>query len=124
EPSTSGSAWVPNPTGRNQHSMCPPANDERVREILTKYDHEEIKDPACIKKMLEREYGIYMLERTISQRRQTFGLLSSGQTTKLLSDTLKKQLVLDQLTKDPLMRKGPDTIKEAIRQETGYDLTQ
>ncbi|KIJ41027.1 hypothetical protein M422DRAFT_172686 [Sphaerobolus stellatus SS14] len=42
---------------------------------------------------------------------------------ELLPDTLKKQLVLDQLAKDPLMQKGPDTIKEAIRQATGYDLT-
>ena len=51
-------------------------------------------------------------------------MLSSGQTTKILSETYKRQLVLDQLAKDPLMRKAPDTIKENIRMETGYDLTR
>jgi hypothetical protein len=37
---------------------------------------------------------------------------------------MKRQLVLDQMAKDPNRRQGPSMIKENIRFYTGYNLTR
>ncbi|KIJ48968.1 hypothetical protein M422DRAFT_161903 [Sphaerobolus stellatus SS14] len=111
----SSSSWVPNPTGKNQYSECPPPNNLKVAKILSEYDHKGSKHPSRVSRMLRSEHGI---------TRQTFNLKSSHQTTQELPELQKRQLVLDQLSKDPLMRKIPNLIKEAIRLKTGYDLTR
>jgi hypothetical protein len=63
-------------------------------------------------------------ERSIARRRKEFGLLGSGKTTEMLSEPVKKQLVLDQLAKDPLGNHGPRTVKEGIAFDTGIHLTR
>lgn len=50
--------------------------------------------------------------------------MSSHQTTQTLPENVKRQLVLDQLEKDPSRQQGPALIKEGIRMTTGIDLTR
>ena len=42
----------------------------------------------------------------------------------MLPNTVKRQLVLDQMSKDPERRKGPRLVKAAIARETGIHLTR
>ncbi|KAG1852177.1 hypothetical protein F4604DRAFT_1518149, partial [Suillus subluteus] len=50
--------------------------------------------------------------------------LGSGQLTRLLPGSTKWQLVLDQLARDPLHRRGPRLVREAIVADTGHLLTR
>ena len=50
--------------------------------------------------------------------------MASGKTTQMLPDSIKEQLVRDQLAKDPLGRLGPRTIKERLALDTGIHLTR
>ncbi|KIJ25003.1 hypothetical protein M422DRAFT_194010, partial [Sphaerobolus stellatus SS14] len=63
-------------------------------------------------------------ERTVSRRKKDYGIMDSHTTTCTLPDTVKSQLVVDQLEMDPGRRQGPAVIKESIRMKTGYDLTR
>lgn len=63
-------------------------------------------------------------EATVARRRKQYGLQGSGQTTRGLPDTVKRQMVADQLSKDPKSRKGPKTVREAIAFDTGVKLTR
>lgn len=62
--------------------------------------------------------------RTVARRRKAYGLQGSGATTQEMPLPEKRQLVLDELAKDPLGRKGPEAIKEAISLNTGIRLTR
>lgn len=62
--------------------------------------------------------------RTVARHRKTYGLRGSGATTQEMPLPEKRQLVLDELAKDPLGRKGPGAIKEAISLNTGIQLTR
>ena len=61
---------------------------------------------------------------SIARRFKRLGLTASSLTTERLPETVKRQLVLDQLEKDPGNRKGPKLIKEAIAFDTGLHLTR
>lgn len=65
-------------------------------------------------------------EATVARRLKKFSLFASGKTTQLLPETAKRQLVLDEMAKDPTGRQGPRTIKENLAFQgvplTRYDL--
>ncbi|KAG1845558.1 hypothetical protein F4604DRAFT_1662541 [Suillus subluteus] len=118
------STHVPNPEGRNQHGQCPPKSDQFVQKVLTQYHHDNITNRKKISHLLKAEHGITMSEATVSRRRQQFGLLGSNQSTRSLPNSTKRQLVLDQLAQDPLHRRGPRLVREAIVADTGNLLTR
>lgn len=51
-------------------------------------------------------------------------LHGSRTTSHTLADTVKRQLVLDQMAKDPGRRQGPDLIKEGIAFDRGIHLSR
>jgi len=112
-----------NPAGKNQHTDCPPPDDERVAELLRAYHHKKIMSRKLIQTMLLAE-GITMSEATISRRRKALGLLGSGTATRVTPAVVKRQMVLDQMSKDPTSRQGPKTIQEGILFDTGISLTR
>ncbi|KAG2144454.1 uncharacterized protein EDB93DRAFT_1251690 [Suillus bovinus] len=99
-------------------------NDPFLWKILTQYHHDNITNRSKISCLLQAEHGIVMSEATVVRRRQQFGLLGSGQLTCLLPRSIKQQLVLDQLAQDPLHRRGPHLVREAIVVDTGNLLTR
>ncbi|KZP06766.1 hypothetical protein FIBSPDRAFT_914630 [Athelia psychrophila] len=114
-----------NSTGRNQYTNCPPVNDERTQQLLTKYHRCGITNRDIISDLLLQEIpSITMSPPTVAQRMRGLGLSASGATTKMLPETVKRQLVLDEMGKDPLAKLGPRTVKDNIRDETGIHLTR
>ncbi|KAH7903949.1 hypothetical protein BJ138DRAFT_1019807 [Hygrophoropsis aurantiaca] len=113
-----------NPLGKNQHGDCPSLDDEKVATILRDYNRRNIVSKKTIKALLLAEHNIKMSEATITRRRQALGLHASGATTKTMSDTIKRQLILDQMAKDPTSHQGPRIIKENIALDTGIHLTR
>ncbi|KAF8555790.1 hypothetical protein OG21DRAFT_1410338 [Imleria badia] len=93
--------FVPNPNGKNQHKDCPSSDNDRVAEILHEYHHRNITNKKLISKLLLAEHGIRMSEATVTRRRKSLGLHGSRTTSHTLSATVKRQLVLDQMAKDP-----------------------
>ena len=61
--------------------------------------------------------------RTVVRRRKAYGLLGSGATTRAMPSSASRQLVLDQIAKDPTSKHGPKTIGEGIVFEMGVHLT-
>ncbi|KAG1844733.1 hypothetical protein C8R48DRAFT_617819 [Suillus tomentosus] len=118
------SSRVPNPEGKNQYQHCPRKNDPFIQRILTQYHHDNITNRSKISRLLQAEHGIVMSEATVARCRQQFGLLGSGQLTRLLPQSIKPQLVLDQLARDPLHHCGPRLVREAIVADTGNLLTR
>ncbi|KIJ34012.1 hypothetical protein M422DRAFT_263968 [Sphaerobolus stellatus SS14] len=99
-------------------------DDQHVKELIFKYDWEGIKSLKIISEMLLKEHNIEMHPQTVSCRKKDYGLLNSHKTTTTLPETFKKQLVVDQLERDPGCCQGPTLIKEGIRMRTGVDLTR
>ena len=60
----------------------------------------------------------------MARRRKALGLLGSKSATRNTPDLVKRQLVLDQMAKDPSSRKGPRLIRESITFDTGIPLTR
>ena len=61
---------------------------------------------------------------TITRRRKALGIKGSGATTKELTDTEKRQLILDQMAKHPTRGMGPRRMQEAIAADAGVQLTR
>ncbi|KAG2140218.1 uncharacterized protein EDB93DRAFT_1241888 [Suillus bovinus] len=123
------SSHVPNPEGKNQYQHCPlirywVVTDPFLQKILTQYHHDNITNRSKISRLLQAEHGIVMSEATVARCQQQFGLLGSGQLTCLLPWSIKRQLVLDQLARDPLHCRGPRLVREAIVADTGNLLTR
>ncbi|KAF9461875.1 hypothetical protein BDZ94DRAFT_791699 [Collybia nuda] len=112
-----------NPSGKNQHKDCPPPNDQRVEEILREYHRKGITARKQISKMLMKE-GIKMSEATVTRRRKDLGLLGSGTATRITPEIVRRQLVVDQMSKDPSSSAGPRTVRERIAFDTGILLTR
>ena len=60
----------------------------------------------------------------MTRRRRLLGLHGSRTTTRVLPVTVKRQLVLDQMSKDPARRQGPDLIKEGIAFDQGVHISR
>ena len=56
--------------------------------------------------------------------KQKLGLKGSGSMTKALPNTVKRQMLLKQMAKDPTGKQGPCTINEAITCDEGVHITQ
>ncbi|KIJ53062.1 hypothetical protein M422DRAFT_243033 [Sphaerobolus stellatus SS14] len=102
-----------NPQGHNQHPHCSFKDDKKAKKLLCDYDWQGVKSPETISQLL-----------TVSRRKKDYGLMNSHKTTITLPETVKCQLVLDELERDPGRRQGPPLIKEAIHMRTGIDLTR
>jgi hypothetical protein len=63
-------------------------------------------------------------ESSVARRRRALGLYASGVTTRQLPETIKRQLVLTQMSKDPEKKLGPRMIKQLIARDTGIHLTR
>jgi hypothetical protein len=60
----------------------------------------------------------------VAHHRSTIGLKGSATMMKALPDTVKQQLVLDQMAKDPMGMQGPRIIKEGIAHDMGQSISQ
>ncbi|THH28616.1 hypothetical protein EUX98_g5570 [Antrodiella citrinella] len=99
-------------------------DDEKVAELLKEYQRRNITNKHTVSHLLLAEHGIEMSGSTIVRRRRELGLKGSGRTTREMSENEKRQLLMDQLAKDPGRTRGPRTIKEAIAHETSVHLTR
>ena len=65
----------------------------------------------------------YTSTATITWRKKKLGLKGSSITTKSIPDIVKRQMVLDQMAKDPTRMQGPWTVKEGIAHDMGEQIT-
>ena len=63
-------------------------------------------------------------ESSISRRKRKLGLKASHLTTLELDVNVKRQLILDQMAKDPKGRLGARMVKQGILRDTGIHLTR
>ncbi|KIJ31042.1 hypothetical protein M422DRAFT_186406 [Sphaerobolus stellatus SS14] len=84
-----------------------PRDDEHLKQLIFEYDRQGIKSPKMISNLLLAEHNIQISRKVI----------------QTIPDTMKCQLVLDQLKLDPGRCQGPRLIKEGIHMCTGIDLT-
>lgn len=124
EPSTHKSHHNRNPQGKNQYPECPPRGDADLERLLRDYHRRGITSRIKLSELFKAIHGITISPAGISRRRKDLGLTGSMLTTRQLSSTQKRQLVLDQLAKDPTRRQGPRTIREGILRDTGIMLTR
>ncbi|KAJ3517592.1 hypothetical protein NLJ89_g415 [Agrocybe chaxingu] len=113
-----------NKYGKNQYKDRPPPDDPHVAELLTAYHRNGINDRREVSKLLLEEHGITLSESSISRRKRKLGLRASHITTQELSESVKIQLILDQMAKDPSGKLGPRMIKQGIFKDTGVQLTR
>ena len=60
----------------------------------------------------------------MSRRFKFLGLKCAGATTKELEPEVIRQHILDEMAGDPLRRRGPSAVKEAIALKTGFHITR
>lgn len=121
--------------------LTAPPGDPQVDEALREYQRKGVINRKKLSQLISKDLNVQircvsiswacnpMVLRhnspaTIGRRRKALGLKGSGHTTQELPPIEKRQLVLNQLAKDPAQRKGPQSIKEAIALETGVLLTR
>ncbi|KIJ42543.1 hypothetical protein M422DRAFT_254322 [Sphaerobolus stellatus SS14] len=124
EPDSSRNLRNRNPTGKNQYANCPPPRDETVEFLLRKYHRNGVTNRNILSELLKAEHSIQISPSTVARRLRKLGLRASGAMTQALPESTKRQLILNELDKDPTSRKGPPTIKDEIRQNTGIHLTR
>ncbi|TFK58765.1 hypothetical protein BDN72DRAFT_966259 [Pluteus cervinus] len=113
-----------NPTGINQYKDCPSKGDEKVSNIIREYHRRGITNRQIISDLLKVEHDIQMSQASVARRLKDLELYAAGITTRRLPESTKRQLVLDQLGKDPVSSRGPKAVKEAITRNTGIHLTR
>ncbi|KIK73678.1 hypothetical protein PAXRUDRAFT_145985, partial [Paxillus rubicundulus Ve08.2h10] len=77
-------------------------NDECVNQIIHEYQCCVITNRHRISQLLLVEHNITMSPTTVARRCKDLHLQAGGATTRLLSNVVKRQLVADQLSQDPL----------------------
>ena len=127
--------------GPNSTILIAPPDDPQVAELLKKYHREGITDKKVLSQLFTSEHGLTLRsvhesnitlgflivpasESTIVRRKKKLGLRASRLTTLELSYDVKRQLVLDQMAKDPKGLIGPRTVKQGIFKDTGVQLTR
>ncbi|KDR84444.1 hypothetical protein GALMADRAFT_713578 [Galerina marginata CBS 339.88] len=113
-----------NSLGKNQYKDRPSADDPHVATLLKDYHLKGITDSRILSKRLLEEYGVTLGHTSISRRRKKLGLWASRLTTADLSESAKRQLILDQMAKDPTGKFGATSVKQRIFQDTGLHLTR
>jgi hypothetical protein len=72
---------------------------------------------------MDINYQMALSQATVARRCDDLGLHGSRKATRQMSETDKRQLVLDQMSQDPTGRRGPVLKREAIIFHTGVRLT-
>ncbi|KAK7016113.1 hypothetical protein R3P38DRAFT_3321542 [Favolaschia claudopus] len=98
----SGKRNARNPTGRNQHARVPPLED--IADQIRKYHAE---NPTF------KTHGIKIGRSKLAKYISQLGLSTSSRGNRMPKDE-QTQLVLDELSKDPLQTRGPRVVKEAL----------
>lgn len=113
-----------------------------MRAILEDYHSRGITSRKKLKDYLYAEHGVvcrYVIsteevsgyqnlptcacsETTIGRALSAWGLKAAGATAKDVAPEDVRQLVIDEMAKDPNQRRGPRTIKEGIQLDTGVHL--
>jgi hypothetical protein len=119
-----------------QYSATP--DNEAVNEHLRMLHRRNITSKETIWQLLQKDLGVTMRSvnsiilcgssltadfKMITQRKHKLGLKGSSATTKSIPDVVKRQMVLDQMAKDPTGMQGPRTVKEGIAHDTGKNIT-
>ena len=73
---------------------------------------------------MDINYQMALSQATVARRCDDLGLHGSGKTTRQMSETDRRQLVLDQMSQDPTGHRGPVLTREAIIFHTGVRLTR
>lgn len=113
-----------NRIGINQYKDRPAPDDPHVAELLREYHSKGITDRTQVSKLLLEEHNIILSESSVSRRKKNLGLKASRLTTLELSLSVKRQLILDQMAKDPKGRLGARMVKQGILHDTGIHLTR
>ncbi|KII91999.1 hypothetical protein PLICRDRAFT_103170 [Plicaturopsis crispa FD-325 SS-3] len=116
------SAFTRNPTGKNQHKDCPPADDPRVRDALIAYHRRGLTDRKKISALLLSEHGIRLSESSIARRRRALNLHGSKYNSTHTAPEQIRALVEKYMTAEPTW--GPRAIREAIIKDDGVLLTR
>ncbi|KAF8589589.1 hypothetical protein K439DRAFT_1332114 [Ramaria rubella] len=95
------SGHAPNPTGKNQYRDCPSRNDPKLQALLREYDRHGITNKQDLSELLKAEANITISPVSVVRCRAHIGLKASKRTTQEIPDVVKRQLVLDEMTKDP-----------------------
>ncbi|KAF8514122.1 hypothetical protein BU17DRAFT_94835 [Hysterangium stoloniferum] len=128
DPETSATSRANTQCQKSDHSLgCrerrTPSKDENIKQLLIEYHRRGITNHKILSKLLLAEHGIQMSEATIARHCRQLGLQGSSATTKSLPNTVKWQLILDQMAQDLTSWQGPRAVKEAITAGTGVNLT-
>ncbi|KIJ54104.1 hypothetical protein M422DRAFT_241358 [Sphaerobolus stellatus SS14] len=110
--------FIPNPHSFNQYTHCSSRDDEHTKRLICKYDKQGFKSLEILIFLNHREVLGWF------QDKKDYNLMNSQMNTDTLPDTVKQQLVLGELAKDPGHHQGPPFIKEAIWMGTDIDLTR
>ncbi|KAK7057068.1 hypothetical protein R3P38DRAFT_2498032 [Favolaschia claudopus] len=108
----SGKRNARNPTGRNQHARVPPLED--IADQIRKYHAENptFKYQDYMAAFM-KDHGIKIGRSKLAKYISQLGLSTSSRGNRMPKDE-QTQLVLDELSKDPLQTRGPRVVKEAL----------
>ncbi|TCD69267.1 hypothetical protein EIP91_008202 [Steccherinum ochraceum] len=109
--------------GSSSSSLAASKDDARVADLLRDYHRRNLTNKNTVSKLLQAEHGIEMSATTVKRRQKQLGLMASKRTTEVMPDNEKRQLLMDQLAKDPGRRRGPRSIRESIANESSVHLT-
>ncbi|OSX64400.1 hypothetical protein POSPLADRAFT_1045457 [Postia placenta MAD-698-R-SB12] len=111
-------------TSRSCSLRSAPPDCPVVERLLRQYHKRNICSRVTLSNIFRDKHGILISPTNIDRHRKKLNLRGSKVTTRSLSDVQKRQLVLDQMVKDPTRRQGPQIIKEGILFDTGLNLTR
>ncbi|KAJ4500374.1 hypothetical protein C8R41DRAFT_811193 [Lentinula lateritia] len=111
-------------TGRNQYQNRPKIGDESVHQALLEYHRRNITNKLTISELLKADYGIILSASSVTRHKKYWNITASQVTTAKMAELDKRQLVFDEMSKDPNAKRGPKTVKENIARVAGVHLTR
>ncbi|KAF8832133.1 hypothetical protein HHX47_DHR1000890 [Lentinula edodes] len=111
-------------TGRNQYQNRPKIGDESVHQALLEYHRRNITNKQTISELLKADYGIILSASSVTRHKKYWNITASQVTTAKMAELDKRQLVFDEMSKDPNAKRGPKTVKENIARVAGVHLTR
>ena len=101
-------------------------DDTDVKDLLIQYHRSGITSRDTLSDLLKTQHDIHIIginsSTMVACRLKKFGLKASSATTHTLPTSTKCQLILNELDMDSTSRKGPPSIREAIREHMGVHL--
>ncbi|KAE9390115.1 hypothetical protein BT96DRAFT_959865 [Gymnopus androsaceus JB14] len=110
--------------GKNQYQDRPPIGDETVHKALLEYHRRNITNKQTISDLLKVEHGIILSASSVTRHKRHWNIKGSRVTTAIMEELDKRQLVFDEMAKDPNAKRGPKTVKENIALISGVHLTR